>query len=99
MDFVLSSTGQPVNSPFPFELWSIADASCARPALRITSLERTWGVAQKDIIAGEEKFVLRDGMKCILRRPGRRDVLFTVPTRPIPIAADVDELDFPSVIS
>ena len=99
MDFVHTSTGQPVNSPFAFELWSTADASSLRPAVRLVSLERSWGYAQQDIIPGGEKFVLRDGMRCILRRPGRKDLRFTVPTRAVPVdSSDADELDFPLVV-
>ena len=99
MDFVHTSTGEPVNSPFAFELWSTADASSLGPAFRLVSLERSWGYSQQDIIPGGEKFVLRDGMRCLLRRPGRKDLRFTVPIRAVPVEAPgTDDLDFPSVI-
>ncbi|KAI0752788.1 hypothetical protein C8Q80DRAFT_1217221 [Daedaleopsis nitida] len=96
MDFVDTSTGRPVNSPFAFELLQVSDpGGTPLPGARIRSIER-------DISRGEEKFVLRDGMTCILRRPGRRDVEFTVPIRPTPPPSrrdDVDYLDFPTTIN
>ncbi|KAI0758805.1 hypothetical protein C8Q74DRAFT_1319693 [Fomes fomentarius] len=93
MDFVDTSTGMPVNSPFKFELW-MASAGC--PSVRVRSLECSWNVAQKDIHPGEEKFVLLEGVSYILRRPGHRDLRFTVPMRaPAPSVEPVDELDLP----
>ena len=101
MDFVHTATGKPVNSPFKYELWSVSSTSSARPAIRIWSLERLWGHAEKDIRPGEEKFVLRDGMTYVLKRPGCKPLRFTVPTRATSSARrrDVDELDLPRVVS
>ncbi|KAI0705498.1 hypothetical protein C8Q76DRAFT_771243 [Earliella scabrosa] len=99
MDFVHTKTGQPVNSPFAFELWTTSDRSNCQPAVRLVSLERLWGHAQTSIAPGEEKFVLREGTTCTLRRPGCRDLRFTVPVRaPVLDSSDADELDFPSVL-
>ncbi|KAI0688970.1 hypothetical protein C8Q76DRAFT_765596 [Earliella scabrosa] len=99
MDFVHTKTGRPVNSPFPFELWSTSGQFHCQPTVRLVSLERLWGHSQKSVAPGEEKFVLREGTTCILRRPGRRDLRFTVPVRVCPVdSSDVDELDLPLVI-
>ena len=99
MDFVQTKTGKPVNSPFAFELWTTSGQSHAQPAVRLASLERLWGHGQTSIAPGEEKFVLREGTTCILRRPGRRDLRFTVPVRAHALdSSDADELDFPSVL-
>ncbi len=102
MDFVRTDTGKPVNSPFQYELWRTADVLSARPSARLTSMERTWGIKQKDIDPGEEKFLLRDGMTCVLKRPGCKDLRFTVPVRVTPTenlkVPDADELDFPQFV-
>ena len=101
MDFVHSATDKPVNSPFKFELWSVPNSMVPCPSMRIRSLERSWGVAPAELVAGEEKFVLKDGMTCVLRRPGHRDLRFTVPIRVAAVASfmDVDVADFPAVVS
>ncbi|RPD60453.1 hypothetical protein L226DRAFT_469388 [Lentinus tigrinus ALCF2SS1-7] len=100
MDFVKTATGQPVNSPFKFELWSVGASSGMdrRGAFRLRSLESAWGYSSRDILPGAEKFVLRDGMICVLKRPGHKPVRFTVPTRldnHNSDSSDMDELDFP----
>ncbi|KAI0768665.1 hypothetical protein BD413DRAFT_614184 [Trametes elegans] len=102
MDFVDSETKQPVNSPFEFELWGAPNPEAPglrAPAGRILSLERNSGVWQHDIRSGEERSVLRDGLTCLLKRPGKRDVQFTVPMRwRPPPQYDLDILDFPKNI-
>ncbi|KAI0695268.1 hypothetical protein C8T65DRAFT_584467, partial [Cerioporus squamosus] len=106
LDFVDTRTGVPVNSPFKFELWVVPDPD--RPWLgsgsaRVTSLDVAFGQRQDEILPGHEKFVLRDGQTCLLKRPGHRDVRFTVPVRRRPVAAavgagDVHELDLPASV-
>ncbi|KAI9061229.1 hypothetical protein FKP32DRAFT_1576683 [Trametes sanguinea] len=101
MDIVDTATQQPVNSPFEFELWVIPNPNApwlSMPSGCVRSLERCFGIAQQDILPGEERWLLRDGQTCLLRRPGKRDVQFTVPRRkqPQPAAAyDADILEFP----
>ncbi|EIW63140.1 uncharacterized protein TRAVEDRAFT_43446 [Trametes versicolor FP-101664 SS1] len=102
MDFVDTVTNRPVNSPFAFELWAVPDPKSpwlALPSGRLHSLERSFHVARDKILPGEEKWVLRDGQTCLLKRPGKRDVMFTVPIRQQPqtVQYDVDILDFPKV--
>ncbi|EIW52404.1 uncharacterized protein TRAVEDRAFT_53826 [Trametes versicolor FP-101664 SS1] len=107
LDFVLTSTGEPVNSPFKFDLFTIPDPDAPAgfaPIMRMTPLECSFGIPQHEIEPGEEKFLLHDGQHCLLRRPGHRDVRFTVPIRRRPkptakkIPVDADILDFPRYI-
>ncbi|KAI0662264.1 hypothetical protein C8Q70DRAFT_964071 [Cubamyces menziesii] len=100
MDIVDTATGQAVNSPFEFDLWAVPNPKApwlSMPSGRLRSLERCMGIAQHDILPGEEKWLLRDGLTCLLKRPGKRDVQFTVPMRKQlqPLVYDVEILDFP----
>lgn len=106
LDFVNSATGLPVNTPFEFELWSLGSSSTpyACPPARLRSLERSWGYLPKDIPAGAEKFVLSDGMTCMLTRPGHKTVRFTVPIRKAHASdasddSDVDIVAFPQHVA
>ncbi|TFK78043.1 hypothetical protein K466DRAFT_607384 [Polyporus arcularius HHB13444] len=104
LDFVDTRTGVPVNSPFQYELWGVPNSglSFGVGATPITNLESAFGVRQEDISPGHEKFLLTDGQTCLLRRPGHKDVRFTVPIRRQPAAAasraadDVHVLDLPA---
>ena len=79
LDFVQNDTGHPVNSPFDFELWV---GAWPRSALaQVFSVEESMGLAPQAILPGEEKFALRDGYTCLLKRKGRKDLVFTVPMR------------------
>lgn len=101
MDFVKTETNEAVNSPFEFELWAVPDPDApwiSMPSGRLYSLEHNFHIAQDKILPGIEKWVLRDGQTCLLKRPGKRDVFFRVPARkkpqdPKPVEYDV--LDFP----
>ncbi|KAI0633352.1 hypothetical protein C8Q77DRAFT_782607 [Trametes polyzona] len=105
MDFVDSTSGRPVNSPFDFELWAVPDFEkpwLGMPVVqRIRSIERIFHIKQEDIHDGHEKFILRDGQTCLLKRPGKQTIRFKVPVRRRP-AADQQEklldLDFPEVV-
>ena len=102
MDFVHTATGKPVNSPFKYELRSASSMTSAQPSIRILSLERLWGHAERDIRPGEEKFVLKEGLTCMLARPGKRGLQFTVPVRrrePPSAQGDAfDTLDLPRIV-
>ena len=106
MDFVRTSTGEAVNPPFKFELWTVPSASTPwlrGMAMRVYSLERIYGNRDEDIASGAEKFLLMDGQTCFLRHPGHRDLRFTIPLRAAAMQAadagqDVDEIDFPQMI-
>ncbi|KAI0326903.1 hypothetical protein GY45DRAFT_1258042 [Cubamyces sp. BRFM 1775] len=109
MDFVDSTSGEPVNSPFKFELWGVPDPDTPWLSMPITmrmrSIENARGIKQEDILPGHEKFILRDGLTCVLIRPGKPKIQFTVPVRKLPgqpeqpqAAQEVVVLDFPKVI-
>ncbi|KAI0819571.1 hypothetical protein BC628DRAFT_1413607 [Trametes gibbosa] len=103
LDFVLTQTGEAVNSPFEFSLFAGPGPTTPvgfAPTVGISPLECSFGVAQEDISPGEEKFVLRDGQLCTLRRPGYKDVQFVVPMRrrPEPEKPDVDTIEFPEYV-
>lgn len=102
---MLTSTGEAVNSPFKFDLFTLPDPDAlvgSAPIMRMRPLEHSFGIPQHKIEPGEEKFLLHDGQHCLLRRPGHRDVRFKVPIRrrPKPEAppADADVLPFPEYI-
>lgn len=103
MDFVKTETKEAVNSPFEFELWAVPDPDApwlAMPSGRLYSLEHNFHIAQDKILPGIEKWMLRDGQTCLLKRPGKRDVFFRVPTRRNPNAVkyDADVLAFPKEV-
>ncbi|KAL7280687.1 hypothetical protein PYCCODRAFT_1432596 [Trametes coccinea BRFM310] len=105
MDFIDSATGEPVNSPFEYELWVVPDPDTPWLGMpmcqQMRSIERIHGIKQEDILPGHEKFILRDGLTCVLNRPGKPGVRFTVPVRKQPDAKpppEIHVLDFPKVI-
>lgn len=79
-DFVRTSTGQAVDCPQGFELWSFGGLLGSR---RLHSLEHTFSsfVRRQPGAHDAETFVLRDGQSYIVKRPGQRDIRFTVPVR------------------
>ena len=88
LDFVDSATGEPVNSPFEFELWAVENPETPWLSMPVTmqmrSIEYAHGIKQADILPGHEKFILRDGLTCVLIRPGKPKIQFTVPVRKLP---------------
>ncbi|KAI0759386.1 hypothetical protein BD413DRAFT_607578 [Trametes elegans] len=101
LDFISTTTGDPVNSPFQHQLIAGPGPMVplgTAPKVKLRPLDCAFGIREEHIPPGEEKFLLRDGQTCILRRPGHRDVRFTVPMRKRPESSqpeDVDVLDFP----
>ncbi|KAL1942728.1 hypothetical protein VTO73DRAFT_4968 [Trametes versicolor] len=100
MDFVNTETKEAVNTPFELELWAVPDPDAPWLAMssgRLYSLEHNFHVARDKILPGLEKWVLRDGQTCLLKRPGKKDVFFRVPVRrnPTTIKYDADVLEFP----
>ncbi|KAH9890099.1 hypothetical protein C8Q73DRAFT_150782 [Cubamyces lactineus] len=107
LDFVDSASGEPVNSPFEFELRGIPNPDTPWLSMPVTqqmrSIERIHGIKQGDILPGHEKFILRDGQTCVLIRPGMPKVQFTVPVRQLPESPqaapeEVVVLDLPRII-
>ncbi|OSC98202.1 hypothetical protein PYCCODRAFT_1418218 [Trametes coccinea BRFM310] len=103
LDFVETETGQPVNHPFEHELWGIPDPDTPHLSVpcsgKLRSVERAAGIKPEDIFPGEEKYMLRDGLTCLLTRPGTRPVRFTVPVRRKKVVDEgVEVLHFPRTI-
>ena len=106
MDFVRTATGEPVNSPFPHELWCVQDPDTPwlEPVTlsRLSTIESSFGIGSGKLLPGEEKYILRDGLTCLLKCPGKKDVRFTVPKRrdqrPKAPEEDVNVLEFPEVL-
>ncbi|KAI0829038.1 hypothetical protein BC628DRAFT_1417397 [Trametes gibbosa] len=98
MDFVESATGKPVNPPFEDELWGITNTETPWLSVSICtnlrSIERVDGIKQNEISPGSEKFVLRDGQTCVLERPGKRPLRFTVPIcrREMPAVVETQDI-------
>jgi len=88
LDFVRTSTGEPENSPFEFELHMVQPRNSSVPwhvpggSARLHSMESGFGMRKGEKInPGEEKFILDEGTALLLKRPGHRDVYFEVPVR------------------
>ncbi|KAI0639051.1 hypothetical protein C8Q77DRAFT_27903 [Trametes polyzona] len=87
MDFVVTATGEPINVPPGYELWAMPDPRTpwlTVASQQILSAEEVMGIPRNKIKPGEEKFILRDGMTCALRRTDStfQDIVFRVPMRP-----------------
>ncbi|KAH9858411.1 hypothetical protein C2E23DRAFT_798467 [Lenzites betulinus] len=103
LDFVLTATGEPENSPFEFSLFAGPGPTVplgTTPTVGLRPLECSFGIPIDKIPPGTEKFLLRDGQLCTLRRPGHKDVQFTIPIRQRaePPKPDVNILEFPQFI-
>ncbi|KAH9855903.1 hypothetical protein C2E23DRAFT_866509 [Lenzites betulinus] len=103
LDFVLTKTGEPVNSPFEFTLFAGPGATVplgTTPTVGVRPLECSFGIPIDKIPPGKEKFLFRDGQLCTLRRPGHQDVQFTIPIRRRPELPkpDVHTLELPQFI-
>ena len=90
LDFVRTSTGKPVNSPFKYKLYSVPNlklgqcSAMGQPQHQLSPIENSFGFFGKSIPPGEEKFVVNEGSACLLKRPGHPDIYFAVPIRPRP---------------
>ncbi|KAI0035994.1 hypothetical protein K488DRAFT_42195 [Vararia minispora EC-137] len=104
LDFIRTSTGEPENSPFQYDLFTVPDpdTQTAKPMMRprsgrLFSVESGLGLRADQIYPGAEKFILSEGMCCLLKRKGHRDVYFKVPVRlrsKVPFKYDADILEF-----
>ncbi|KAI0642952.1 hypothetical protein C8Q79DRAFT_915839 [Trametes meyenii] len=105
LDFVHTDTLEPKNQPFDFELWAVPLASPGLDtapwlplntiSVRLRTMEYGFGIKDEDVEEGEAKFALMDGQTCVLKRPGERDIRFTVPNRsPAQIVDDAEVVTF-----
>ncbi|KAI0033236.1 hypothetical protein K488DRAFT_85079 [Vararia minispora EC-137] len=108
LDFIRTSTGKSENSPFQYDLFTVPDpdAQTAGPIFgprsgRLFSVESGLGLEPSEIRPGAERFILSEGMCCLLKRKGHRDVYFKVPVRIRPKASfkyDADILEFKTAL-
>ncbi|KAH9890031.1 hypothetical protein C8Q73DRAFT_667719 [Cubamyces lactineus] len=86
--FIDNATEKYVNVPADHTLWHLPPPAApwlpGAGAVELVSAERSMGIQPEDIIEGEEKYFLRDGMTCVLTRPGKEKALFSVPLRQQP---------------
>ncbi|KAI9061218.1 hypothetical protein FKP32DRAFT_1678544 [Trametes sanguinea] len=86
--FIDNATQKYINVPTDHTLWHMPPPSApwlpGSGSVELVSVERSMGIDPKDIIEGEEKYFLRDGMTCVLSRPDKENALFTVPLRQQP---------------
>lgn len=103
LDFIDSTTQEPINKPFKFELWAEPMETFNRApwlpisvlSKRLRSMEFGFGLTEDEIEEGEEKFVLMDGQTCLLKRTGCHDIRFTVPNRhPVAVDRNVEIVTF-----
>ncbi|KAI0033228.1 hypothetical protein K488DRAFT_70005 [Vararia minispora EC-137] len=78
LDFVRTSTGKSENSPFQYDLFTVPDpdVQTAGPMMgprsgRLFSVESGLGLEPSEIHPGAEKFILSEGMCCLLKRKGQ----------------------------
>ncbi|KAI0081458.1 hypothetical protein K474DRAFT_1656605 [Panus rudis PR-1116 ss-1] len=77
LDFIRTSTGEDAIAPSNWEIWQTTSPAQFGQGRRISSMERAFGVKRTDL--QEEKFLLREGSTYMVKRPGQKDVRFTVP--------------------
>ncbi|KAI0029649.1 hypothetical protein K488DRAFT_33828, partial [Vararia minispora EC-137] len=100
LDFVRTSTGEPENSPFQYDLFTVPDPDAPMMGPRsgrLFSVETGLGLKPSEIRPRAEKFIMSEGMCCLLKRKGHRDVYFKVPVRSrpkVPFKYDADILEF-----
>ena len=81
MDFVNTASGEPVNSPLEYELWTIPQAETGFAPRRVYSIEKINGVRHDAMRPGAERFHLKDGETYLLKFPRRKNIRFRVPMR------------------
>ena len=96
LDFVCTATGEPVNSPFKYELWSAPNrltpwTFCGPGRLR--TLDAVFGIPAHEVPPGEEKYLVKDGQTYVLKRPKQKGFRFTVPVRVSPVSTSEAYVD------
>lgn len=71
----------PVNTPSGWKLFTIPDARNLIPLQQLLSMEVAMGVKEGDILPGEEKYAVTEGLSCRISIPHQGDVIVTIPRR------------------
>ncbi|KAL0954908.1 hypothetical protein HGRIS_003840 [Hohenbuehelia grisea] len=94
IDLLLTPTGQPIKLPAHYELWAFPPTDPMFPAIPTARLVPH----ETDCADDDQKFIVHDGQRIVLKRPGQPEVRFTMPNRPhqmeAPVPPDTIELDF-----
>jgi hypothetical protein len=71
----------PVNTPSEWKLFTIPDARNLMPLQPLLSVEAALGVKEADILPGEEKYAVPEGLRCRISILHHDDVIVTIPRR------------------
>jgi hypothetical protein len=85
-DFV-NSNGHPVNTPQGWKIVTVPGVDDIIPSQAVLSVEAAFGVKARDLCAGEEKYVVPEGLCCRISIPNQRSVTVTIPRRAHPAVA------------
>ncbi|KAJ6596110.1 hypothetical protein B0H10DRAFT_1924817 [Mycena sp. CBHHK59/15] len=88
LDFYDLMRREPVNTPQGFNIYLVGPPELLAGPGPLISMERAYGVPQKDIRPGQEKFGLPERAWCKLERPGREPFFFRMPSRNEPVFAN-----------
>jgi hypothetical protein len=70
-----------VNTPVGWKIFTIPDTHDYMPSQQLLSVEAAFGVNEKDILPGEEKYVVPEGLRFNISIPNQGNVTITVPRR------------------
>jgi hypothetical protein len=88
LDFFNTQARQPVNAPLGFRIHIVPVYGTVSMLIGgpLHSWEEADGWSRADILPGEERFNVPEGVVCALERPGQELFYFQTPKRPAPLA-------------
>lgn len=85
LDFIETKTGKPINVPEKYSIWLLPTPEApwlqGTGPVELVTLERSFGLQPTEIGEGEERYILRDGMTCMLSSSDGPEAIFDVPLR------------------
>ncbi|KAI6013566.1 hypothetical protein EDC04DRAFT_2757855 [Pisolithus marmoratus] len=81
LDFYDLATGNPVNTPYGFELWDVPRPGAYSFGGKLFTWEETFGLS--NVPPGEEKYSVPEGSRLSLKRPGEPPFYFEIPAMPV----------------
>lgn len=89
LDYFDPEVNTPVNTPSGWKMWPVNRRGTVPYGGidgQMTSLEQAFGHKRENMPFGCEKFIVLEGSRWRLQRPGvEKDLLFAVPYRPTPV--------------